>query len=232
RMAAVSQPPEKRDRTGETANAARLEAIDKLVGEIDSTLKDKFPDYAALVSPVPLSAADVQGLIGLDEALVLFLDTPEWKPTPEETFIWVITKSDLRWVRSDLGTAALMREIAALRCGLDYDGTWGAENSSCSELLKTNYTEIDHIQGRPPPCDVRRAHALYKALFGQVEEVIKDKHLLHVPSGALTQLPFQVLITEKPDLSRTGKESLRRVAWLVRSHALTVLPSVSSLKAL
>jgi hypothetical protein len=32
-----------------------------------------------------------------------------------------------------------------------------------------------------------------------IEDVIKDKHLLIVPSGALTQLPFQVLITEKPD---------------------------------
>ena len=38
---------------------------------------------------------------------------------PEETFIWVVTKSDVRWVRSELGTAALAREVAALRCGLD-----------------------------------------------------------------------------------------------------------------
>jgi hypothetical protein len=58
-------------------------------------LKSEFPDYAALVSPTPLSVADVQALIGRDEALVLFLDTPEWEPTPEETFVWVVTKSDL-----------------------------------------------------------------------------------------------------------------------------------------
>src|SRR5262249_14910906 len=58
------------------------------------------------------------------------------------------------------------------------------------------------------------------------------KHLLIVPSGALTQLPFQVLVTAKPDKALSGPDAFRHVAWLVRSHALTVLPSVSSLKAL
>jgi hypothetical protein len=77
----------------------------------------------------------------------------------------------------------LKRELAALRCGLDYDGTWGAEGSRCAELLKTNYSKLNHAEGKPLPFDVGRAHALYKALFGQVEDVIKDKHLLIVPSG-------------------------------------------------
>jgi hypothetical protein len=130
---------------------------------------------------------------------VLFLDTDErFKAAPEETFIWVVTKSDVHWVRSDLGTRALEREVAALRCGLDYDGTWGAETSRCPELLKTNYTEMDHLQGRPLPFDTARAHALYTALLGQVEAIIKGKQLLIVPSGALTQLPFQALVTNLP----------------------------------
>jgi CHAT domain-containing protein len=51
--------------------------------------------------------------------------------------------------------------------------------------------------------------------------------LLLVPSGALTQLPFQVLVTAPP----AGSDH-RSAAWLVRSHALSVLPAVSSLKAL
>ena len=41
-----------------------------------------------------------------------------------------------------------------------------------------------------------------------------------------------MLITEKPDLSLTGAEAHRRAAWLARRHAITVLPAVSSLKAL
>jgi len=148
----------------------------------------------------------------------LFLDTPVWIQTPEETFIWVVTKTDSRWVRSELGTPSLQREVAALRCGLDYDGTWGASGSACQDLLKTSYTH-----GKPLPFDRDRAHTLYKVLFGQIEDVIKDKHLLIVPAGALTQLPFQVLITEKPDTAASGGDAFRRVAWLIRKHALTVL---------
>jgi CHAT domain-containing protein len=41
-----------------------------------------------------------------------------------------------------------------------------------------------------------------------------------------------VLITDRQDPALSGTEALRRGAWLSRSHALTVLPSVSSLKAL
>jgi hypothetical protein len=117
-------------------------------------------------------------------------------------------------VRSELGAPSLQREVAALRCGLDYDGTWGALVSRCQELLKTSYTEADHADGKSLPFDRDRAYALYKALFGQIEDVIKEKQLLIVPSGALTQLPFQVLITEKPDPAVSGDNAFRRAAWL------------------
>jgi CHAT domain-containing protein len=232
RSAFAGQAPDKRDKAAEADNVARIAAIDARVAEMDKHFTADFPDYVALVSPKPITVADVQANLRPDEALVLFLDTPEWKPTPEETFVWVITKTDVRWVKSDLGTQALTREVAALRCGLDYDGTWGAAGSRCSELLKTNYTEIDHRIGQPLPFDAGRAHALYKALFGRVEDLIRNKHLFIVPSGALTQLPFQMLVTDKPGATQVGPADFRRAAWLVRSHALTVLPSVSSLKAL
>src|SRR5262249_7737231 len=231
-IAARSETPDKRNAASETALSARLAAIDARIGEIDATLKDKFPDYAAFASSEPIDIAYVQAMLGADEALVLLLDTPEWLRTPEETFIWVVTKTELRWVRSDLGSQALKREVAVLRCGLDYDGAWGAVDSPCPALLNTNYTEFDHRSGKPLPFDFGRAHAVYDSLFGTVENVIKDKHLLIIPSGALMQIPFQVLITEKPDPTIGAAENFRRAAWLIRTHALTVLPSVSSLKAL
>jgi hypothetical protein len=57
--------------------------------------------------------------------------TRAWKPTPEKTFIWVVTKTALRWVRSDLGTAALTREVLTLRCGLDAEA-W--DGPRCPDL--------------------------------------------------------------------------------------------------
>jgi len=184
------------------------------------------------VSPAPVSVESVQAQLGANEALVLFLDTPEWKPTPEETFIWVVTKTESHWVRSELGTPALTREVAALRCGLDYEGSW--TDPHCPDLLKIEYSHADHdVFRKPLPFDLLRAHALYHALFGPIEDLIKGKQLLVVPSGPLTQLPFQVLVTEAPKVALPNSAiDYRDVAWLARKHAITVLPAVSSLKAL
>jgi tetratricopeptide (TPR) repeat protein len=232
RSAAVAQASDERNREAEAKNVARLAAIDGRIAIIDKELAANFPDYAALASPAPLSVEDVQAQLGADEALVLFLDTPEWPPTPEETFIWVVTKTNVRWVRSELGTSTLTREISALRCGLDYQGSW--TDSHCADLLKVAYTHTDHdVFGKPLPFDLARAHELHKGLFGQIEDLIEGKRLLIVPSGALAQLPFQVLVTAPPKTALPSSAAdYRDVAWLARRHAITVLPAVSSLKAL
>jgi CHAT domain-containing protein/tetratricopeptide (TPR) repeat protein len=218
------RPPQQRDPGAEGENAARLAAIDARIKDIDHELESKFPDYAALASPGPLTVQDVQRQLGAGEALVLFLETQELKPAPEETFIWVVTKTDVRWVRSELGTAALRREVQALRCGLDSESWAGTR---CGELTGQSYTDADRDAARPLPFDHARAYKLYHALFGQIEELIKGKQLLLIPSGPLTQLPFQVLVTAPP----AGGAS-KSIAWLIRDHALSVLPAVSSLKAL
>jgi len=224
-IAAKSEPPVKRKADAEKTLADRLAAIDSRLAEIDRRFVLDFPDYAALASPAPVSVAEVQAQLGADEALVLFLDTPEVRPLPEETFIWVVTKSAIRWVRSDLGTAALTREVAALRCGLDATAWYGGPET-CAKALGIPLDKLPR-SNYPLPFDHARAHKLYAALFGQVQDLIKGKHLLIVPSGPLTQLPFQVLVTRPPTSS-----DHRSAAWLAREHAVTVLPAVSSLKAL
>ena len=230
RSADVSQPPDRRNHAVEAANMARLAAIDTRIAEIDKRLAADFPDYAALAQPIPLSVEEVQAQLGADEALVLFLDTRQRQPTPEETFIWVVTKTDMRWVRSELGTSALAREAAALRCGLDAS-LWSDEASStrCRTVLKAAPKSVRQgsTQVTELPFDTARAHSLYRALFGQIEDLVHGKHVLVVPSGPLTQLPLQVLVTAAPTST-----DYRAAAWLAKKHAMTVLPAVSSLKAL
>jgi tetratricopeptide (TPR) repeat protein/CHAT domain-containing protein len=212
RSAAVAQAPEKRNKDAEAENITRLAAIDDRIASIDKELAANFPDYAALVNPAPLSVEEVQAQLRPDEAMILFLDTPEVKSAPEETFIWVVTNTDVRWVRTELGTETLTREVSALRCGLDYQGSW--TDSHCSDVLKLSYTHADHDAfGKPLPFDLVRAHKLYQGLFGQVEDLIKDKHLLIVPSGPLTQLPFHVLVKSLPSDASTVERS-REVARL------------------
>jgi CHAT domain-containing protein len=123
-------------------------------------------------------------------------------------------------MRAGSAPAALGREVAALRCGLD-GSAWDADGgAACTKALGGPRT-------RPLRFDHARAHALYRALFGEVEDLIRGRHLLIVPSGPLTQLPFQVLVTKAP-----ASNNHRLVAWLAREHAITVLPAAPSLMAL
>ena len=223
---AVSQAPDKRNREAEAANAQRLTTIDARLGDIDARLTAEFPDYASLASPQPLKIEQAQAELTPDEALVLFLDTPKWDPTPEETFVWIVTKSEVRWLRSNLGTPALTREVTALRCGLDAAAWHDQGAARCAGVLKIGQDNLPS-PGAALPFDASRAHALYKSLFGEAQDLIKGKHLLIVSSGPLTTLPFQVLITQPPTSS-----DLSSAAWLIREHAVTVLPSVASLATL
>ena len=184
-----------------------------------------------LANPKPLTIAAAQAFLNDGEALILFLDVPQFGNLPGETLIWVVTRADARWARIDLASQALAERVAALRCGLDRAWWKGEGKKRCLNLLG-----IDHEKApagdNPLPFDLARAHQLYQALFGQVEDLIKGKHLLIVPSGPLTQLPFQVLVTEKPDMVAEATDGFRRAAWLAKSNSITMLPSVSSLKAL
>ncbi len=226
-VGARSAPPASRSQAREEALANRLAAIDARVAGIDARFARDFPDYAALSSLKAVSVTHIQAQLDADEALVLTLNTDaSFEPVPEETFVWIVTKTDLRWTRSDLGTAALEREVVALRCGLDI-AAWHDDGATrCAGLVGKPGAKPPQ-PGEPLPFDAGRAHALYKGIFGEAADTINGKKLIIVPSGALTTLPFQVLVTKPP-----ASLDLRSAAWLIRDHATTVLPSVASLTAL
>jgi CHAT domain-containing protein/Tfp pilus assembly protein PilF len=229
--AAVSQPASRRNPQAEQELRARLAAIDARIGRIDATLVKDFPEYAALANPEPLAIATAQAQLQPAEALVLFFDMPPLYGAPEETFVWVVTKTDMRWARLDPGSKALTDRVAALRCGLDQSAWDGQGAARCNGLLRGSYRAEDVNVGKTLPFDLARAHELYQALFGQIEDLIKDKNLLIVPSGPLTAIPFQALITDNPG-TPADAGGYANAAWLAKRHAITVLPSVASLKAL
>ena len=224
RNAALGAETGKRDNKAELENNERMAVIDRRIAAINKMLAEAFPDYATLVSPAALTVEEVQAQLGANEALVLFFDMSSRFPTTDETLIWVVTKTDMRSIRYVFGTPELAREVQALRCGLDYTAWKGPR---CKELMGTDYAQADQAAAKPLPFDHRRAYRLYKSLFGGFDDLIKDKNLLIVPSGPLTQLPFHVLVTRPPAYGH-----LKGAAWLARSHGVSVLPAVSSLKAL
>jgi CHAT domain-containing protein len=244
---ALRLPTEQRDDKVVKALAAEIVKLRAARDTANREVARRFPRFAALVDPQPPNLAEAQALLRNDEALVGFLTT-EAKSASERTFVWVVTSTDVRWRPIELVSTSLQDEVDALRCGLDYSLWQDAsdrqedtaqksakrERQRCRGLEGEGTAAVYDAYGRlksQPRFDLARAHALYAALFGQIEDLTKGRHLIVVPSGPLTQLPFQVLLTAAPDPALRGADALRRARWLIRDQDISVLPSVSSLRA-
>ena len=207
-VAAVSKDRSKRDPAAEQRNRARLTAIAGERATLQKTFAAEFPDYAALSNPLPMTAKEIQALLSGNEAMVLF------SVSEKESFVFAITRDGVDWKPVPLGADALSQKVAAFRRGLDI-------------------SKVNDASGKSGLFDLALANELYATLLGPVETLVKDKpSLLVTPSGALTALPFHLLVTEKP--TAAIPESLagyRDAAWLLKRQAISVLPAISSLKA-
>ena len=120
----------------------------------------------------------------------------------KDSYVWIITKDQAEWKYLPISAEDVSEEVATLRAGLDPD--------------------------TPRSFDHKLAYQLYRQVLGPIEDIIAHKtRLSFVLDGALTSLPPQVLITTDPD----GKDG-SSLDWLIRKYAVTVLPSVASLKVL
>ncbi|MEP7246921.1 MAG: CHAT domain-containing protein, partial [Gammaproteobacteria bacterium] len=117
-------------------------------------------------------------------------------------------------------------------CGLDTTAWRDEGGDLCRRLLGSELSVKGSAPGDSLPFDTGRAHALYRALFGQLGDLIDHRQLLIVPSAVLGRLPFHVLVTEQPEFDSAGLYRYDLTKWLVHSHAITILPSVASLAAL
>jgi CHAT domain-containing protein/tetratricopeptide (TPR) repeat protein len=200
-VAEFAKPSDRRNRVREDGVRKRMAALERRLSEYNGLIAARFPGYAELVSGKPLAARDVQKLLGPQEALLLY------HVSDDRSFVWAITRERVEWQTVKLSGKFLAQQVEMLRTALD----------------------VEKNRGLARPFDHEAAHRLYSAMIGPVEHVIAGKpHLVVVPAGPLSSLPFHVLVTEKT----TDLSDHRSTAWLVRRHAVTVLPSVASLKAL
>src|SRR3954454_16872881 len=207
-VTAVSKQSAQRDLATEQRSRARIATIaDERTG-LQKTLAVEFPDYASLSNPLPLTAKDIQ-LLSADEAMVLY------SVVDKQSYVIAITREGVDWKAIPLGADALTQKVTAFRKGLDV-------------------RKARDASGKSGLFDLALANELHVALLGPVEALTKDKRsLLVVPSAALTALPFHLLVTEKPQAAIPDTlEGYRGAAWLLRRQAVSVLPSVVSLKSL
>ncbi len=204
---AAGQPPGKRNAAVEGGLRSELGALDARLGELDGRLAREFPEYAELAAPRPVMLADVGKLLAPDEALLAYAIGKK------ESYLWVVRADRAKMYRVDLGRAALDAAVKELR----------------ARLAPTAATRPES----PPPFNLTRAHELYRKLFAPAEPMLEGaRHVFVVPDAGLQSLPRGVLVTEAPRERLPDLPGYRRVPWLAKKYAMTVLPSVSSLRAL
>jgi CHAT domain-containing protein/tetratricopeptide (TPR) repeat protein len=132
-----------------------------------------------------------------DDEAVLAFDVGE-----KNSYAWVVAKSDAFWTEIPTTSKALNEQVQQLRQSLTF---------------KTD-----------KQFDAALAHKIYQETFGPIASKIAGKKRLSViANGALTSLPFGLLVTSEP----AGK-SLKETDWLIKSAAITILPSIYSLKTM
>jgi CHAT domain-containing protein/lipopolysaccharide biosynthesis regulator YciM len=193
-IAFVSKLPAQRSAAAEEEVRKRTAEVKAERDKLQQVINDRFPGYAALSKPLPVTVPETQALLADDEALLVF-------DFGTKSYAWIITTHDADWTEIKLSAKDLDAKVQALRAWL-----------------------TDPRQRFAPEL----AYGIYQATFGVfAEKIAAKKRLSIVTNGALTSLPPQLLVTNDP-----GGKKLKDLDWLIRSHAVTVLPSVASLKVL
>ena len=211
----------------QAARVAKLraegEATRARLAQADAGLRQRFPDYAELSAPQPLSIADTQALLDGDEALALIF------VARHETFVWAVTRDSVDWNRVERSREAFSEDVKRLRAALDPQAF----------ALTRSFAEASVEGDAPapkttrPPFERARAAALYDALLRPFEALISGKPRLYaVVSAPFDSLPLSLLVAAPPQGSDLSPDDLRATSWLIRRQAVVALPSPGSLRAL
>lgn len=166
-------PAEQRSKIVEDRLTTQRKQAEDEIAYYDQELTQKFPDYANLVKPKPLTLIEMRRRLGSQEGVISFLIGRK------DSFVTLIRRDGIFIGQVKENEKSLAEAVTALRRGLEIQGT----------------TVIDF--------DLGRSHQLYKSLFGEIEPQLKGlTHLVVAPSGPLASLPFSVLVTQPPKINR------------------------------
>lgn len=210
--------------TGAAADAratdlrATLADLARDATNLDAQIEGSFPAFKDLTNPRPMQVAEVQATLRPGEVLIRTLTSET------DVFVWAISPTRADWTRARFEPGALDGMVRSLRRALDV-----TTNDRGAAALDDDAPV--GISGRS--FDRFMAHQLYLQLFAPLEDVLDGAdHMLAVLDGPLSSLPLAVLVGHAPTGADDDPSALRDTDWLIRRHAITVLPSVTTLRAL
>jgi CHAT domain-containing protein len=195
-------------------------AIGQRTKDAKNHVQNAFPHYNQLIDAV-VNADEVLKALKPGEALVQVL------LGSTESVLFLVRDGTIRAYRLEVTEEEVISTVEELRKNLKFP---------------------------PTPFDVAKSYSLYQRLFSPVSNEIRDvKHLITVPTGALLSLPYGLLVTEDPspsiaqqdapageeettrgvdiigkDGKSRGRPNYTNVAWLAKTGAISLAPSVRS----
>ena len=178
----------------------RITELEGLRKILQVQLKAKFPDYERLVRPLSPTTPDIAKALDADEALLMLL------PTDDAVYVWAVTKD---------------KPAAFARVAMP--------QSKVQQLVRNARSTLDFAEmGKGiKPFDAAASSTLYQSLVQPVEQAFEGKKRLVIAAGgALSQLPFGVLLTRPSPTATTTPGA--DAPWLIKQAAITQVPSVSA----
>jgi CHAT domain-containing protein len=144
----------------------------------------------------------VQALLRPNEAMVVYAIGDE------RSWLWVVRPGKAEFIPLKADLKSLTEHVKAIRAQMELDGA-----------------------GKLQEVDVASLHVLYQGVFEPaVPHLAGVRHIMLVPAGPLQSLPFGILVASPPSEIESFAD-YRQVDWLAKRYALSVLPSVSSIRA-
>jgi CHAT domain-containing protein len=175
--------------------AEKLAEIEKEIEELlrqrdllDTEIRDRYPQYAALKTPTPLSPSEIQRQLLDDETILL-----EYMLGSTRAYLWLVTADSISSYRLPQTqkinqTARRVQELLASR-KQPPDGATLKEEHARQAMQKTEFDQA--------------AVELSQMILGPVAGKLGKKRLLIVGDGILQYIPFGVL--PAPEGGRVGE---------------------------
>lgn len=181
---------------------ADIAATQKTRATAEASAQSASPDYARLVTKEATVAA-VQQVLGPREALISFV------VNPKATFAIFIERTQVDEYKIAMSESELAKVVTGLR----------------------NTIVPGDSDDKLPVFDVRTAHQLYHSLLGPVDKRLEAlDRLVIVPTGPLTTLPLETLVTG--DTPPVTDGNYKNVPFLVKRLAISYMPAPETIVAL
>jgi len=168
-----------------------------------SFIARQYPDYYALVKPVPQPLLRLQTQLKKLNAVFL-----HYMVSANATFIIMVTADSLACKRVNITDSFLNDRVTGLNPMFKNESA----GASSMEAFRMDY-----------------AGELYKLLFEPVRSWIPENHKIIIsPDGALNQLPFECLVTNPEEL--TDEYDYIHARFLVEDYVISYIPFARLLK--